>query len=297
MFPRVPDRHKPGNPLVPNGFGVFYVLFSVIYLFLLHGFYSINSAESQNSPALNLAVCILFGGFMGLLDDWIDLRWRYKAFLPIFAALPLGVLRQGTPIMSTYIFGKINFTQITFWIIPGELIFYFGVIPLIVTVTTNTVNQLGGLNGLETICPSIVLIALMLVSNPEYRLLLYVPLAVYLVLAFFNFQGKIFVGNTGSFAVGITLASYAIIANIEQTLLISILPYIFNSSLKLLNILFFKRTPALKVRNNKLSADHRWSLLTLIAYYKQLSERQLVSIVSLIIAVFSGLAVLVSLLF
>jgi UDP-N-acetylmuramyl pentapeptide phosphotransferase/UDP-N-acetylglucosamine-1-phosphate transferase len=59
----------------------------------------------QNLPALNLALCILFGGFMGLLDDWVDLRWRYKAFLPISAALPLGVLRQGAPIMSAYISG------------------------------------------------------------------------------------------------------------------------------------------------------------------------------------------------
>jgi len=294
LFPKVQDRHKPGSPLVPNGLGVFYVLISTIYLFLLHYFQSVNSTVDQSFLALDLAVCILFGGFMGLLDDWMDLRWRYKAFLPIFAALPLGVLRQGTPIMSAYIFGKIDFSQIMFWVIPGEMIFYLGVIPLIATVTTNTVNQLGGLNGLETICPSFVLIALMLASGPDYRVLLYVPLAVYLILAFFNFQGKIFVGNTGSFAVGITLASYAIIANIEQALLIAILPYIFNSSLKLLNILFFKSLPALKLKSNKLFADHRRSLLTLIAYYKPLSERQLVLVVSFIFAIFSGLAVLVS---
>jgi len=294
LFPKVPDRHKPGKTLVPNGVGVFYVLISAIYLLLLHGFQSVNSTAGQSFPALDLAVCILFGGFMGLLDDWMDLRWRYKAFLPIFAALPLAVLRQGTPIMSAYMFGRINFSEIMVWVIPGEMIFYLGVIPLIATVTTNAVNQLGGLNGLETICPSIALIALMFVSSPDYRVLLYVPLAVYLILAFFNFQGKIFVGNTGSFALGITLASYAIIANIEQALLISILPYIFNSSLKLLNILFFKRLPALKLKSNKLFADHRRSLLTLIAYYKPLSERQLVLVVSFIFAIFSGLAVLAS---
>ena len=41
------------------------------------------------SAALTLAVCILFGGFMGLLDDFMDLKWRYKAFMPLIAALPL----------------------------------------------------------------------------------------------------------------------------------------------------------------------------------------------------------------
>jgi len=58
----------------------------------------------------------------------------------------------------------------------------------------------------------------------RFRVLLYIPLAVYFILAFFNFQGKIFVGNIGSFVIGITLASYAIIANIEQPLPISIPP-------------------------------------------------------------------------
>jgi UDP-N-acetylglucosamine--dolichyl-phosphate N-acetylglucosaminephosphotransferase len=294
LFPKVPDRHKPGKPLVPNGVGVFYVLFSAIYLFLLHYIQSVNSTVNQSFPALDLAVCILFGGFMGLLDDWMDLRWRYKAFLPIFAALPLGVLRQGTPIMATYFWGKINFSEIMFWVIPGEMIFYLGVIPLIATVTTNAVNQLGGLNGLETICPSIVLIALMLVSSPDYRVLLYVPLAVYLILASFNFQGKIFVGNTGSFAIGITLASYAIIANIEQALLISILPYIFNSSLILINVLFLKRGAGLKMERNILKADHRRSLVTLIAHYYQTTERKLVLIISSIFVFTAAVAVLVA---
>jgi len=291
-FPKAPDKHKPGNPLVPNGLGVIYVLVSVLYLFLLHYFHCANSGTGENTPALNLSICILFGGFMGLLDDWMDLRWRYKAFLPVLTALPLSVLRQGTPIMSTYIFGRINFLETGFWIIPGEIVFFFIIIPLIVTVTTNTVNQLGGLNGLETICPTIVLIALMFSSEPKYRILLYVPIAINALLAVFNFQGKIFVGNVGSFASGVTIASYAIIANIEQALLISIIPYIFNSMLSLANIFIFRRVAALKLRENILYSDHRRSLLTLIAYYKPMRERKLVLVVSAVFTVFAILAVL-----
>lgn len=291
-FPRAPDKHKSGHPLIPNGLGVIYVLVSVIYLFLLHYLHGANSNGSENTPALNLAVCLLFGGFMGLLDDWMNLRWRYKAFMPILAALPLSVLRQGTPVMSTYIFGKINFFEISFWFIPGEIVFFFIVIPLIVTVATNTVNQLGGLNGLETICPTIVLAALMLSSEPEYRILLYGPIAVNALLAVFNFQGKIFVGNVGSFASGITIASYSIIANIEQALLISIIPYIFNSLLKLVNIFLFRRTAALEMRGELLYSDHRRSLLTLIVYYKPLTERKLVLAISALFTIFAILAVL-----
>jgi len=273
LFPKVPDNHKPNKPLIPNGLGVIYVLASVTYLFLLYYFQPPNDV----SRALTLAVCILFGGFMGLLDDWMDLRWRYKAFFPLIAAIPLISLavRLGLRTsMATFIFGTIDF----------GVYYYFIIIPLIVTVTTNTVNQLGGLNGLETICPAIIISGLMVVSGSG-AILLFVPLIVWLLLAFFNFQGKIFVGNTGSFAIGITLAAFAIISDLKTTLLISLLPYIFNSSLILLNYFFFRNRASVSFDGKKLFSDHRRSLITLITHRRYLTERQVVVIISLLVAV------------
>ncbi len=280
MFPKAVDHHKPNKPLVPNGLGVIYVMASAIYLFLLYYF--------DYKGALPLAGCVLFGGFMGLLDDWVDLRWRYKAFLPLFASLPLAVQREAigseATKMATYIFGKIDF----------GIYFYILIIPLIVTVTTNVVNQLGGLNGLETLAPSVVMIGLT-VSSPQTSVLLLVPLVVYLGLGILNLSGKIFVGNTGSFAIGITLASYAIIANNEQTLLISILPFIFNSSLILLNVFLFRKAARLILEGNKLNAENRRSLLTLIAYFRPLTERKLVLTVVSLMTVFTFIAVFIRL--
>jgi len=268
LFPKVPDNHKPNRPLVPNGLGVIYVLASVTYLFLLYYF--------QVSPALTLAGCILFGGFMGLLDDWMDLRWRYKAFFPLIAALPLislaTTLRLRT-FMTFPILGAIDF----------GVYYYFIIIPLIVTIATNTVNQLGGLNGLETICPAIVIIGLMAISGSN-AILLYVPLIVWLFLAFFNFRGKIFVGNTGSFAIGMTLAAFAIISDLKTTLVISLLPYIFNSSLILLNYFFFRTRASVSFDGKKLFSDHRRSMITLITHRRYLTERQVVVIISLLVA-------------
>ena len=277
------DQHKPNRPLVPNGLGVIYVLVSAVYLFILQSYYN-DSNPSLSAAALALAVCILFGGFLGLLDDWISLRWRYKAFLPLFAALPLSVMRLNLKLstsMATYIFGKIDF----------GIYYYIILIPLIVTVTTNVINQLGGLNGLETVCPSIILLGLMVKSGP-IALLYAMPLVVYVVLAALNFRGKIFVGNTGTFAVGISLAAYALVSNAEQTLLISVLPYIFNASLILLNFFLFRTTAKLILDGNKLRSEHRRSLLTLIAYYRPLTEHKLVLVVAVIVAVFASLAIL-----
>ncbi|MEM3622458.1 MAG: hypothetical protein QXR76_01635 [Candidatus Bathyarchaeia archaeon] len=281
MFPKVPDQHKPNTPLVPNGLGVVYVLASALYLFILECF---RSSTDNVSSALTLAVCILFGGFMGLLDDWMDLRWRYKAFFPLIASIPLVSVatRLGLRTAITFpIFGSVDF----------GISYYFIVIPLIVTVTTNTVNQLGGLNGLETIPPAIVIMGLMAVSG-AHAVLLYVPLIVWLSLCFFNFQGRIFVGNTGSFAIGITLAAFAIISDLKSVLLISILPYVFNSSLILLNYFFFRARARVSFDGEKLFSDNRRSLVTLITYRRRLSERQVVVAISLLMAASTSAALL-----
>jgi len=277
LFPKVPDNHKPNKPLIPNGLGVIYVLASVTYLFLLY-YFQLAEIETFNnvSPALTLAVCILFGGFMGLLDDWMDLRWRYKAFFPLVAAIPLISLATSLGLRTSITFP-------IFGTIPFGVYYYFIIIPLIVTVTTNTVNQLGGLNGLETICPAIIISGLMVISGSR-AILLFVPLIVWLLLAFFNFRGKIFVGNTGSFAIGITLAAFAIISDLKTVLLISILPFIFNSSLILLNYFFFRARASVSFDGKKLFSDHRRSMITLITHRRYLTERQVVVIISLLVA-------------
>ena len=239
------------------------------------------------SAPFTLAVCILFGGFMGLLDDWMDLKWRYKAFMPLIAALPLIYfalnISARTSIALPFI-GTIDF---------GGFYFYL-IIPLIVMIVTNTVNQLGGLNGLETICPAIVIAGLMVVS-PLYVLMLG-PLIFWLVLAYFNVKGKIFVGNSGSFAIGITIASFAIIADLKLNLLISVIPFIFNSSIILLSVFFTRKKAKVTFEDGKLCADNRRSLVTTITYHRPLTERKVVVIISLLVAFFTLLGVLILLL-
>jgi UDP-N-acetylglucosamine--dolichyl-phosphate N-acetylglucosaminephosphotransferase len=286
LFPKVPDQHKIGKPLIPNGLGVIYVLFTTVYLFLIY-FSGIAPASNGVSAPLTLAVCVLFGGFMGLLDDWMDLKWRYKAFMPLIAALPLIYLARVDMLrtaISLPLIGMIEF---------GDA-YYFLIIPLIVMIVTNTVNQLGGLNGLETVCPAIVLIGLMVLSQ-SYLILMLGPLLLWLALAALNIQGKIFVGNAGSFAIGMTIASFAVITDLKSSLLVSIFPYIFNSVLILLTIFFTRKRAKVSFDGKKLVSDHQRSLVTLITYHRPLTERQVVAIISLLIVVFTSIAVLIEL--
>jgi UDP-N-acetylglucosamine--dolichyl-phosphate N-acetylglucosaminephosphotransferase len=293
VFPKVPDQHKAGKPLIPNGLGVLFVLTTTVYLFSIYfsnKVFSLGLDTSANgvSAALTLAVCILFGGFMGLLDDFMDLKWRYKAFMPLIAALPLMYYALENPTLRTSIsiplFGTLQF---------GEA-YIFLIIPFIVMVVTNAVNMLGGLNGLETVCPAIVIIGLIALS-PSYILMLG-PLLFWLILAYFNVKGKIFVGNAGSFAIGITIASFAVISDLKLSLLVSLLPYIFNSAIILLSILFVRKKARVTFDGAKLSADNRRSLVTVICYHRPLTERRIVIIISLIVAFFTLLGALIQLL-
>jgi UDP-N-acetylglucosamine--dolichyl-phosphate N-acetylglucosaminephosphotransferase len=287
LFPKVPDHHKIGKPLVPNGLGVIYVLFTTVYLFLIY-FSGITPASNGVSAPLTLAVCVLFGGFMGLLDDWMDLKWRYKAFMPLIAALPLIYLARVDMLrtaISLPLIGMIEF---------GDA-YYFLVIPLIVMIVTNAVNQLGGLNGLETVCPAIILIGLMALSQFSYLILMLGPLILWFALAALNVKGKIFVGNIGSFAIGMTIASFAVITDLKSSLLISILPYIFNSSLILLTIFFFRKRASVSLDGKKLVSNQRRSLVTLITYRRPMTERKVVALISLIVAIFVSIAVLIEL--
>jgi UDP-N-acetylglucosamine--dolichyl-phosphate N-acetylglucosaminephosphotransferase len=287
LFPKVPDQHKADKPLVPNGLGVIYVLFTTIYLFLVYFSGTFQTPTGVSAP-LTLAVCILFGGFMGLLDDWMDLKWRYKAFMPLIAALPLVYLAREYALrtsISLPLIGVIQFSSA----------YYFLIIPLIVMAVTNTVNQLGGLNGLETVCPAIILMGLMALSQ-SYSILMLGPLILWLILAVLNFQGRIFVGNTGSFAIGMTIASFAVITDLKLSLLISILPYVFNSALILLTIFFITKKAAVLFDGKKLVSDHRRSLVTVLTYRRPLTERQVVAIISLLFVFFTLIAVLTELL-
>ena len=282
MFPKVPDQHKVGRPLVPNGLGVFYVLFTTVYLFLVY-FLQQSSHPEPVSAAFTLAACVLFGGFMGMMDDWIDLKWRYKAFMPLIAALPLIYYAQ-------FIGARTTITLPFLGMIDFGVAYFYVIIPLIVMIVTNTVNQLGGLNGLESVCPAIVIAGLM-VFSPNW-LLMVGPLLFWLVLAALNLSGKIFVGNTGSFAIGMTIAAFAILSDMKVNLIISIIPFIFNSSIILLSVFFTRKKASVSFDGQKLCSDSMRSLVTVITYRRPMSERRVVAVIAALVVLFTLLGLL-----
>jgi UDP-N-acetylmuramyl pentapeptide phosphotransferase/UDP-N-acetylglucosamine-1-phosphate transferase len=277
-FPKVIDYHKPGKPLVPSSYGILYALISVCYWYVL-SFIGIKEAE-----ALALATSVLFGSTMGLFDDMANLRWRYKAILPIFTALPYMVLKPSDrTAINLLLVGVVDF---------GSL-FFLLLVPLMVTIVTNTYNQLGGLNGLETLPGLIILVGLSLISG-EYVLTV-IPIICLIYLGYLSVTGTAFVGNVGSFSIGLTLAVYAILANIKLFLIISLAPHLMNSILILFsNYIVRDRANTLLDETGLLYANRVRSLRTLIIKYKRMTEHQVILFITMISAVCVGIAYLIT---
>ncbi len=276
-FPKAIDYHKRGKPLVPNCYGVFYALISVCYWYVL-SFVGVLAED-----ALALATSVLFGSTMGLIDDMMNLRWRYKAFLPIFTALPYMVLQPSDrTAIELLLIGVIDL---------GSL-FFLLLVPILVTVVTNAYNQLGGLNGLEALPGLIVVAGLSLASNDAT--LTIVPMLCLIGLGYLSYTGRAFIGNVGTFSIGLTLAVYAILRNLKLFLLIALAPYILNSALILsFNYLLHDRADTLMDESGHLYAEKARSLRTLILSRKHMTERHTVLTITLITAICTVVAFIV----
>lgn len=275
-FPKVKDYHKPGQPLVPNSYGIFFALISVCYWFVL------SFLKIYPNEALALATSVLFGSTMGLFDDMTDLRWRYKAILPIFASLPY--IAFGIPSRTSIILPLIGLINL-------NILFFYLLVPIIVTVTTNTYNQLGGLNGLESLTGLIILTGLAIVT--QNWILTIVPILCLIVLGYLSFRGRAFIGNVGTFSIGLTLAVYAVLTNMKLVLLVSLTPFILNSLLILFSNYLLKEKGQTLITENGLLYSHKIrSLRTLILHNNPMTERRAVIVLCSLVA-FSTVSALV----
>ena len=162
-----------------------------------------------------------------------------------------------------------------------------------VTVTTNTYNQLGGLNGLESLPGLVILVGLSTVSNNIT--LTIVPILCLLFLGYLSYTGKAFIGNVGSFSIGLTLAVYSILMNLKLFLLVSLTPYIINSLIILFsNYILEDRANTLMDEAGYLYSEKARSLRTLILSRKPMTEHQVVLVITLITAFFTFLAFLLT---
>ncbi len=193
-------------------------------------------------------VAILGYGAIGFYDD-LDKRVikksggisiKKKLVLEILIGLFVGII--------AIVFLKdsnIGFTAHIFFKVPWFFYILFTTFFIIaVTNGTNLTDGLDGLATLTTIPIFIIFIGISLLQNnillAQFNALIIISLLGFLI--FNKYPARIFMGDTGSLALGALVASMSILLNIELLLLIFGFIYLIESISVLLQIAYFKNT-------------------------------------------------------
>ncbi|MFH1978678.1 MAG: glycosyltransferase 4 family protein [Candidatus Aenigmatarchaeota archaeon] len=267
------DIHKPNKPKVPEmgGLAILFGFSAGVLLatpFLTTGLISVFAVLSS----------ILLLGLIGICDDIFGIRQKTKMFLPVFAAIPLMVIQAGIHTMNLPLVGLVNF----------GIIYPLILIPLGITVVSNSFNMLAGYNGIEAgtgfiACGFVGLLGF-LSGNMGVTVLMFSMAGACLAFLMFNkYPAKIFPGDVGTFAIGAALAGTVIIGNIEGVGAIIILPHIINGIITTVDILRGKPIQKFaEVKNGILVPPEKKYVQTLYFYLERmfkLSEPKLVQLV------------------
>ena len=226
--------------------------------------------RSSNPQVWLVAATMLFMGGIGFMDDWLKLReknskglkeWQKMALQGIWVVIAFLVIEAvpGTrPYARQLMVPFLKSPIIMDLTIPGALVFMY----LVLVGTTNAVNLTDGLDGLAAGCASTVSAAYLVLAyvagNVIFAGYLQVPaisgaheLAVFcgcllgsgLGFLWWNaYPAKVFMGDTGSLALGGTIAMIAILIKQELTLLIVGFVFLMEASSVLIQRYWFKYT-------------------------------------------------------
>lgn len=226
------DLNKPGRPevaemgglVIAAGFcaGILLVIALKTYGGLFDG---INLQYLLATLATVLVVVLT-----GVLDDLISLRQWIKAITPIFSAIPLIALKVGDTNINIPFAGQVDI----------GIVFALILVPVGVTVAANGINMLAGFNGLEVGMGLVGMIALAFIAFHlgENTALIILAAAIGALLATLRYNwypARVFIGDSGTFGIGVIMASAVIIGNYEMAGVIIMIPHAIDFFIKAVN--------------------------------------------------------------
>ena len=173
---------------------------------------------------------ILIVVLIGIFDDLVSMPQQVKAFMPLLAALPLIVIKEGSTFIRLPFWGNLNF----------GLLYTLVIIPLEVTIAANAVNMLAGFNGLEVgmgiIAVGSLAIIAYLLGKITVLVILLAALGALLAALYYNwYPAKILVGDVGTLSIGAIIAAVVIMGNFEIAGVILLIPYVIDFLIKAKN--------------------------------------------------------------
>lgn len=227
---------------------------------------------------------ICFMLFLGFADDVLDIPWRVKLVLPCLASLPLLVAYSGgtSIVIPKPLRGLAGLPEL---LNLGPIYQLYMV--MLTIFCTNSINILAGVNGLEAgqtfiiacavLCHNLTELARLAPQHAAARdghlfsAYLMLPLATTTLglLAFNWYPSQVFVGDTFTYFAGMCVAVAGILGHQGETLLLFLIPQIFNFVYSVPQLFKFvpcprHRLPTYDPATNLLHATPNWNLVNLM---------------------------------
>lgn len=235
-----PQEHlkKSGTPTM----GGVFIIITITLILIIYGYF-----RNKISNIFILLFPILYYSLLGFIDDFLKVKKRNnKGISPLvkLASQILGGLLYVILFRSS-LDSKINLFGNIFDL--GN--FYYLFVIFLFTAVTNGYNLCDGLDGLASGVGLIIITSLVFIIKEEL-LNVYVFASLGAILGFlvYNFHpAKIFMGDTGSLAIGALIANLFIILKIEFYLMIFAFPLVIEVLSVIIQVIYFKLTKGKRI--------------------------------------------------
>ncbi len=237
----IPEGHaeKQGTPTM----GGLLILFAMAVPFLI--------LSSRSTAAMTILFTTLACGAIGFVDDWMKIvkkrslglsgRWKMAALVVVAVLLTIIAVKVvGIPttidlhvVRTSWEIGPIAFGVMVFLVLAGA---------------TNAVNLTDGLDGLAAGTMAIALLAyvgmtFVVTGQRDMAILAACLMGACVGFLWFNsYPASVFMGDTGSFALGGAIAALAVMTKTEVLLIFIGGMFVIEALSVLIQVIVFKRT-------------------------------------------------------
>jgi UDP-N-acetylglucosamine--dolichyl-phosphate N-acetylglucosaminephosphotransferase len=278
------DLHKVDRPMIPRMGGL------AIMLGYVSGALLLLPVFSQIYVALTAILSsILMVAMLGIIDDVLDLSQATRTLLPLIASLPLTISVSQDRVMLFPIIGFVDL----------GLAYPLVVVPIGFVACANLTNMLAGFNGLEAgmglIASAALFVSAILLGSTKGAIILSPMIGTLLAFLIYNrYPARIFPGNSGTYAIGATIAAAVIVGDMEVLGVICMTPFVVEFFLKAIGR-FRGECFGVPASDGTLLPPERTASLTHLAMrLKRLKEKELVLWFLVVEAAFGSIAILVA---
>lgn len=237
-----PKAHmkKQGTPTIGG-------LIFIISTFIVTILYSVFYVKTLKNDAVIILLIFLAFGFVGFLDDYLKIRRKKNLGLRAYQKMILLMLIT----FVIYVFSKDTLgTNLYIPILNVNINLYYLYLPFLFiyfTGVTNAVNLTDGLDGLATTVTIIVLIFLFLISfvfgKVDIGIFAFILIGSLMAFLIFNVNpARVFMGDTGSLALGGAVAAISFLLGIEVVLVLAGIIYVIEALSVIIQVVVYKFT-------------------------------------------------------